>query len=153
MVELTDELPASAAEHIADSVLDLLVAVFTEQTGTMPEDADPLRRSLLLRIKAFIEVRLGDPELTPEVIAAAHHISTRYLHKLHETEGISVARYIRQRRLEHCRRDLGDPHQAHVQVAVIAARWGFTDAGNFSNTFRSTYETSPREYRAQVHSG
>ena len=61
MVELTDELPASAAEHIADSVLDLLVAVFTEQTGTMPEDADPLRRSLLLRIKAFIEVRSAIP--------------------------------------------------------------------------------------------
>ena len=49
------------------------------------------RRALLTRIQAFIQQRLGDPELSPGVIAAAHHISLRYLRKLFQEQGTTVA--------------------------------------------------------------
>ena len=67
------------------------------------------RAEILLDIQAFIEAHLGDPELDPDRIARASFISTRYLHKLFESEGTSVCRWIRETRLERCRRDLLDP--------------------------------------------
>ena len=63
------------------------------------------------------------------MIAAAHHISLRSLHQLFHDEGLTVAGWIRQRRLECCRRDLSDPALAARPVAAIAARWGFLEPG------------------------
>ncbi|MBB5958104.1 AraC-like DNA-binding protein [Saccharothrix tamanrassetensis] len=99
---------------------------------------------LLHRIQAFIDARLADPELTPERVAAAHHVSTRQLYRLFESEGTTVARWIRDRRLERCRRDL---IADRVGVGVVGARWGMPDSSYFSRVFRQTYGCAPREYR------
>jgi AraC-like DNA-binding protein len=45
----------------------------------------------MAQFHAFIWENLGDPNLTPGAIAAAHHISLRYLHKLFHAEGQTVA--------------------------------------------------------------
>jgi AraC-like DNA-binding protein len=105
------------------------------------------RRALLLRIRASIEERLGDPELTPRSIAAAHYISIRYLHKLFEPEQTTVADWIRRRRLERCRRDLLDPAHRATAVSAIGMRWGFRDAAHFNHVFRAAYSLPPGEYR------
>ena len=101
----------------------------------------------MLRIRAYIESHLGDPELTPTRVAAAHFVSKRYLHKLFEAEGVSVSRWIRERRLEHCRHDLADPQRVDETVTSIGMRWGLTDAGHLSRLFREAYGCSPSEYR------
>ncbi|MEU4806572.1 helix-turn-helix domain-containing protein [Actinosynnema sp. NPDC023587] len=103
--------------------------------------SDPV---LLHRVKAFIDAWLSGPELTPERVAAANHVSTRQLYRLFETEGTTVARWIRDRRLERCRRDL---IADGVGVGVVGARWGMPDSSYFSRVFRQTYGCPPREYR------
>ncbi|CCH31013.1 Transcriptional regulator [Saccharothrix espanaensis DSM 44229] len=105
--------------------------------------SDPV---LLRRVKAFIDARLADPELTPEQVAVANHVSTRQLYRLFETEGTTVARWIRDRRLERCRRDL-IADGVGVGVGVVGARWGMPDSSYFSRVFRQTYGCPPREYR------
>jgi AraC-like DNA-binding protein len=105
------------------------------------------RRVLLTRIHAFIQQHLGDPELSPAGIAAAHHISVRLLHKLFHEQGETVAGWIRAQRLAGCRRDLLDPAQAASPVAAIAARRGFRSAIHFSRVFRAAYGLPPHEYR------
>ncbi|HZC27223.1 MAG TPA: helix-turn-helix domain-containing protein [Actinopolymorphaceae bacterium] len=105
------------------------------------------QRVLLLRIQTFIAERLGDPELAPTTIATAHHISPRYLHRLFETTGTSVASWIRARRLEHCRRDLLDPSLSGRPAYAIGARWGLTNAAHFNRAFRTEYGVPPGEYR------
>ncbi len=47
---------------------------------------------LVAGVRAHIDDRLADPELSPASIAAAHHISVRYLHRLFAQEGTTVAR-------------------------------------------------------------
>ena len=106
------------------------------------------QRALLQRSHAFVEQRLGDPELTPATIAGAHYISVRYLYRLFEGEPAGVAGWVRQRRLERCRRDLLDPALAARPVSAIAARWGLANASHFSRAFRAAYGLSPVEYRA-----
>lgn len=82
-------------------------------------------------------------------MAAAHHISVSYLHRLFQERGISVAASIRRRRLQHACADLADPRMATAPIHTIASRWGFTDAAHFSRIFRTEYDMSPREYRTK----
>jgi AraC-like DNA-binding protein len=42
------------------------------------------------RILAYVRHHLSEADLEPARIAAAHHISTRYLYRLFEKEGISL---------------------------------------------------------------
>jgi AraC-like DNA-binding protein len=98
-------------------------------------------------VQAFIQQHLGDQKLCPAAIAAAHHISLRALHQLFHDEGLTVAGWIRGRRLERCRRDLSDPALALRPVAAIAARWGFSSASDFTPAFHTVHGLPPSQYR------
>lgn len=100
-------------------------------------------------VQAWIDAHLGDPSLSPARIAAASFISPRSLHRLFEAEGISVSAWVRDRRLEGCRRDLADPAQAGRTIAEIARGWGWSDAAGFSRRFRVAYGCAPSALRAQ----
>lgn len=131
-------------------VVDLLSAALA-QVLEMDNSLTPQarRRTLTLRIEAFIQQNLRDPRLAPEMVAAAHHISVSHLHRLFQERGISVAASIRLRRLQHACADLADPAMATVPVHTIASRWGFTDTAHFSRTFRREYAMTPLEYRSK----
>jgi AraC-like DNA-binding protein len=147
---LDDCRPADQA-RVGTAVLDLITAALAARLDRAQEvPPDSRQRALLLRVLAFIEERLGDPELSPATIAAAHHISLRYLYKLFDIEQTTVANWIRRRRLERCRRDLLDPALRAEPVHVIGARWGFTSAASFSRAFRAAHGLPPAEYRTLV---
>jgi AraC-like DNA-binding protein len=139
--------PAEAA-RLSTAALEVLATRLAREMdirdwGT-PEDR---RHALLTTIQAFIQRHLGDPGLSPAMIAAAHHVSLRSLHQLFHDEGLTVAGWIRRRRLEGCRRDLSDPALDSRPVAAIAARWGFSSPGDFSRAFRAVHGLPPAEYR------
>jgi AraC-like DNA-binding protein len=130
---------------------DLVTAVFAHAVDADPGLPPESRgRTLFLQIKAFIGRRLDDPDLTPAVIAAAHHVSRSYLYRLFQAEGLAVASYIRDQRLEHARRDLADPRLRSLPVHAVAARWGFPRAAEFTRAFRSAYGVPPGELREQA---
>ncbi|HWD42535.1 MAG TPA: hypothetical protein VHM23_02235 [Actinomycetota bacterium] len=90
------------------ATLDLLTVALAGRLDRPDEvPADVSQRALLVRVRAFIEGRLADPELTPAAVARAHHVSLRSLYKLFEGEPRSVAGLIKERRLERCRRPGG----------------------------------------------
>jgi AraC-like DNA-binding protein len=101
----------------------------------------------MIQIKAFIDERLADPDLSPETIAAAHDISVRCLHQLFDSQEQSVAGWISRRRLEACRRDLLNSALDSYPVSAVGIRWGLKDAGHFSRVFRKAYGVAPKEYR------
>ncbi|MFG2004571.1 helix-turn-helix domain-containing protein [Spirillospora sp. NPDC048911] len=145
-----DEYSAADAARLSTLSLDLLAAALAHELdaeGSMPERTR--HRALLARIDAFIQRNLGDPQLTPGAIAAAHNVSLRYLHKLFHDQDRTVAGCIRERRLEQCRHDLADPLLATRPIGAVAARWGFTSPAHFSQAFRRTYGLSPRQFREQ----
>jgi AraC-like DNA-binding protein len=145
-----DEFSPSDAALVSTLTLDVLTAALAnalEAESVVPPHTR--RRALMAQVHAFIQENLGDPNLTPDVIAAAHHISLRYLHKLFHAEGRTVAGWIRERRLEQCRRDLADLRLALRPINAIAARWGFTSHAHFSQAFRNAYGLSPRQFRRQ----
>ncbi|CAM5600067.1 helix-turn-helix domain-containing protein [Streptomyces aurantiogriseus] len=149
LTALTTSVPAcspSVAARLADGVVDLFATLVEERTRGRGEQAAGAHKHLVLRIRDHIDRNLGDPALTPQTVAAAHHISVRYLHRLFEGEGITVARLIQQRRLHECARELGRPDAPTRTVSAVAQRWGFANPAHFSRVFRAAYGRSPREW-------
>jgi AraC-like DNA-binding protein len=154
LAERLDGRDASEGTRLAAALLDLLIVALAERLGRTAALAPATqRRALLVSVQGYIDRRLADPELSPDAIAAAHHISRRQLYKLFETQPTTVAGWIRQRRLERCRRDLLDPALAERPVSAIAARWGLPDAQHFSRLFRAAYGLPPAEYRLALLGG
>ncbi|GAA4930635.1 helix-turn-helix domain-containing protein [Nonomuraea thailandensis] len=128
---------------------DLATLFLSQLTGDAVTPAPGSRRQALIQqIKSFVRQNLGRRDLSPSTIAAAHHISVRYLHHLFEQEEQSVGRYIVRGRLKRCRADLADPLLSGRTIAQIAARWGFADASSFNRAFKAAYGMTPGDYRA-----
>jgi acetamidase/formamidase/AraC-like DNA-binding protein len=106
-----------------------------------------MRAALLERVFQTIEIRLSDPDLSYQQVAAEHGISPRYLQKLFESINDSFGHYVKVRRLERCRLDLRSPLHVQKSISDILFEWGFNDSASFSRAFREQYGISPREYR------
>ncbi|MET8524889.1 helix-turn-helix domain-containing protein [Micromonospora sp. NPDC005172] len=143
-----EQYQAADASRLGAVGLDLATTLLGR--NLVAEDAVPTevrRRALVTQVQAYVHRHLGDPTLGPQIVADAHHISLRTLHRLFEAENTTVATYIRDLRLARCRRDLTDPTLRTQPVQVIAARWGFGDKAHFSRVFKAAYGVSPQAFR------
>ncbi|MFD8280525.1 helix-turn-helix domain-containing protein [Streptomyces solisilvae] len=151
LVDNARSYTAADAPRLETVLLDLLAAVFANGLDAMDRlPAESRRRTLTLRIQAFIRDHLHDPGLTPTAIAAAHHISTSHLHRLFQDRETTVSGWIRQLRLERAREQLADPARSDVPVHLVAVRAGFEHHPVFTRAFRSAYGMSPRDYRRRA---
>ncbi|MEU7019921.1 helix-turn-helix domain-containing protein [Streptomyces sp. NPDC046203] len=92
------------------------------------------------------------------MLAAAHGISVRSLHKLFGGEGISASRLIQGSRLRESAGDLtredggdGDGDGDHT-ISGVARRGGFAGTAHFSRLFHAAYGTPPSRWR-DTHGG
>ncbi|MBK3577704.1 helix-turn-helix domain-containing protein [Streptomyces sp. MBT65] len=138
----------AAREELARAVADLLATLAADRLATT-EPAEARAATLFDRVKATIETRLGEAELSPQALADAHGVSLRYLHKLFHEHDTTVGGWIRRRRLESCRAELARPTAADRTIATVAARWGFVSPAHFSHAFRKAYGMSPAQFRGQ----
>ncbi|MEU5609706.1 helix-turn-helix domain-containing protein [Streptomyces sparsogenes] len=143
----------SETGRLGSAAVDLAVAFLAhlaEAEGLLQEGLPSARarqEALLREVKGFVLRNLGREDLSPATIAAAHHISVRYLHQLFQREELTVRDYVRERRLERARADLADASLAERGVGEIGRRWGFPDGAAFSRAFRKAYGVPPGEYR------
>jgi AraC family transcriptional regulator, positive regulator of tynA and feaB len=140
----TDEL-SRLSQHTVGLIGTALAGIRPDATA-LPRG----RQHSLVRAKAVVEQHLTDPLLDTATIAAALHMSTRYLNKLFEEERTSLMRYVWGRRLERCREDLQDASRAALRIGDIAMRWGFNDLSHFSRAFRERFGESPRDCRRRA---
>ncbi|GAA3387073.1 helix-turn-helix domain-containing protein [Streptomyces roseoviridis] len=149
-------LQPSDGPRLGTVVRDLMAAWLAhllEAEAALPPETR--QEALLQHIRAFIQRNLHDPELTPGVIAAAHHISLSHLHRVftRQSGGETVAASIRAQRLDRAHRDLADPALQTTPIHAVAARWGMTRASDFTRAFRAAYGLSPKEHRQRSLSG
>ena len=136
--------PYHSGEALGESTMGLLC---NAANSFEPKERDKLRIVQLQNLKAYIDDRLGDPDMKLADIAAANRISIRYLHWLFEPMETTAGEYIIERRLAMCARDLRNPLMQQRMIAEICFAWGFTNATHFSRRFRRRYGVSPSEYR------
>ncbi|MFD8076745.1 helix-turn-helix domain-containing protein [Streptomyces sp. NPDC059718] len=143
----SDTCLEGTAHYLERGMLDVLTALIAHD-GRLGADVTPTaEETLRLLVRDYIRAHLSRPQLSPAVIASAHHISVRYLHKLFQSEDMTISRWIHHQRLEACRQDLARPDLAGLTVATIAQRWGFASPAHFSRTFRAAYGISPVAWR------
>ncbi|MEV1002299.1 helix-turn-helix domain-containing protein [Nonomuraea sp. NPDC050202] len=148
LTDRTSALGSADRSRMGMALVDLATAFLAgeieESSGAGPGRP---RHGLTLRIQAYILSHLRDPCLSPRDIAAAHHISLSYLHRLFQDQSETVAAWIKGRRLERARRDLADPAFSALPIHAVAGRWGFVHPADFSRSFRTAYGMAPRDFR------
>lgn len=142
---MTPEMKASMGTSLTCFAQGLICDSFgTPMVDTLGSASHMLLRE---RIKDFVRGRLSDNELSIEAVAQAMGCSVRYLHKAFEGEGMTLQRYIWQRRLEHSRALLASQTHSTRSISEIAFQCGFSSSSHFSRLFRERFEMTPRELR------
>jgi AraC-like DNA-binding protein len=144
-------LAGAAGTRILQDVVGVFTTMLAEQlAGSEPSDpAEPA----FLRALAYIADHLAGPSrgsdpLRVATIAAAADMSPRYLQSLFQERGMSVTRWIRERRLELARQALVDPAWAEADILQIALAHGFADHSHFTRAFRAVFGETPSGWRA-----
>ncbi|MEX6724037.1 transcriptional regulator FeaR [Parapedomonas caeni] len=109
-----------------------------------------VNRPTLTRIKAWIDARLGDANLTPDSIASAFNVSRRQLYRLFEDAETTPTAWLWERRLARAMQVLADESCARASILEIAFSLGFNDAAHFSRSFRKKVGQTPSDYRQQA---
>lgn len=147
LARTSESVSPALAERLTTHTSDLLVTLFSGGLAESDVVQGAAQRSLLTRIKDHIDQNLANPRLGPQEIAAAANISTRYLHRIFEPEGRSVTQYVRDLRLERCRRDITSPAHVGRSIADIAFGHGFGDLSGFNRAFKAQFGVRPSELR------
>lgn len=133
---------AAAAKAAKDMALALLQA---SHEGIADPERFPhgFHRAAL----GLIELECGDPDLTPERVAAALGCSRASLYRAFARHGESVAAAIWQARLERARRMLGSPEGIGLLISEVATLSGFREVPTFTRMFKRRYGMTPRDAR------
>lgn len=132
---------------VLDNAIDMALATLTSALDEL-EQASPLsgRQGLFEAAQRLIARELGNFSLNPRLIAQRLDCSRATLYRAFAEHRLTVAGYLRERRLLEARRLLKSSPPA-VSVAEIAARCGFVDSASFSRLCRRRFGASPRELR------
>jgi AraC-like DNA-binding protein len=69
------------------------------------------------------------------------------LYNVFADAGVTVAQWVRTRRLMEFRRDLADPLMSGKSITQLATHRGLSDAGYYSRIFRETFGMTPTDWR------
>lgn len=148
----TVQVAAELREEQRGSVLAAMVQLLGAATALRSERLDDVSWRVRAA-QAYIEMNLGDCDLTAEQVARAQGISRRRLDQiLRAAVGSSVTAQIWSRRLEQAAADLVDPRFDSQTVSQIAFGAGFEDAAHFSRAFKARFGHGPRDWRALAQS-
>ncbi len=144
---LADGTPADgtpASEFVAHALTDLVRAVVADHLG---HEEEPGAHGMRVRVRDYIDRHLLDPGLGVDAVARGVGISPRYVHRLFESEPLTLAQHIRALRVDRLRAQLATTMKPFDQVA-LSSGFGSTDAAY--RAFRELELKTPAEYRAAV---
>lgn len=137
--QLSEPLRCRIQDHLLDLIFD---------SASLMHNAVAHRPDVL----SFIRAHLADPELSPSTAAHELGISVRSIHARMAQSGLTFCDYLREQRLEQCRRDLLATENDGESITEIAMRWGFVSISTFSRTFHARFGMPPSVYRDQAES-
>ena len=145
--EVLDE---SDREALSENLIDLFASLCRNLRERMPVRAKSIGTQILEKAGRYIDSNLSDPELGPERIAKALHVSRGHLHAVARDHGPTIGRMILLKRLERSRRLLADRKFAHRKIIDVAFDSGFNQPAHFSRVFKAQFGLSPRAFRRQL---
>lgn len=147
LLETAFEAVAEAERNgkaVLEAIAQLVEGGLDADEGVKDRD-DPTHQSLY-SAQQYALHHLGE-DLSPSRLAKAANISERHLHRVFQESGITVSRWIRERRLDRCAAMLRNPRLHHHSLTQIAFSHGFNDVAHFSRVFKDQFGQSPSCYR------
>lgn len=139
------ELRHSVAAHIHDLCA---LAIGASRDAVEVANGRGLRAARLQALKADIAQNLTDASLSATTLARRHRVTPRYVHRLFESEGMTLSRFVRASRLALVHRSLVNPRLAERTIGALAYDAGFGDLSTFNHEFRRHYGMTPSDLRA-----
>ncbi len=133
-------------DWIGMQLLSLFSHVAHQDERVLHSSESSVRSAHLRRIEDYARKHLSQPQLTPDEVAQACRISTRYLHDLFQDTGTTFGRWLTVQRLQSAHDTLTQAH-CKLSLANLAYQWGFTDQAHFSRAFKKQFGYSPKEVR------
>ncbi|CDM25060.1 AraC family transcriptional regulator [Castellaniella defragrans] len=146
LIEHRQDLPETTQALMGMHTVDLLAATLERNPKVLHSEDSAVRNAHLKRVETYIRTHLDNPNLKPDLIAQACHLSTRYLHMLCRETGCSVSDWVRELRLQEAHAQLRY-RPASTQIGTIAYQLGFTDQSKFCNQFKARFGMTPGEAR------
>lgn len=134
------------AVRLAGEIAELAVIAASEPEPDAGSGANA-DQGLFQQVQEFVEDNLTDPRLGATRIAGELFVSTRTLHRAFARHDLTLANWIKERRLQACRRALRSPSWHDTPINQVAAHYGFANASFFSREFAARFGTTPRAYR------
>src|SRR5215470_867854 len=148
LIGLTDTTELATDPGLADVLYECTVGLIRQRLG-QPNGITPRTRRLLYvaRIRDVIRRHLGDPRLDLDRIAAAAHISPRYLNQIFQDAELTPMRLVKRLRLEECYRSLQDSTLAMKPIKDIIAAHGYVRSDQFARDFKQQFGASATQVR------
>ncbi|HEY4201825.1 MAG TPA: helix-turn-helix domain-containing protein [Devosiaceae bacterium] len=150
LAALGDDISLAAPgtrQQFVTHIVDLVVlAAGAGRDVTMLAQGRGRRAARLHAIKADIQRNIAQANLSAESLAAQHRVSSRYVRRLFESEGLTFTEFVLAERLHRAHAMLRDPREARP-INVIAFDAGFNDLSYFNKTFRRRYGATPSAIR------
>jgi AraC-like DNA-binding protein len=133
------------ARGVSDATLQLVAACLQPLSRQLAETGSIT--TSLAAIRAYVEERLLEPELSQQTLLDVFGITRSTLYRLFEPLG-GVAGYIARRRLDYAFRQLSDTRRPPEPVSKLAARLGYTHPSAFTRAFKDAFGLSPRQVQS-----
>ena len=147
IAEIAPDLDPAARAAGLRSVINLAATVLRLEFGGERADSEVCEDGMLIAAQALICRRFASTELSPDEIAHRLGCSRAHLYRVFARNGLTVAGYLREIRLQRCRAALAAAGPRDT-VSNIAYRCGFDDPVHFTRLFRQRFGLRPSEVRA-----
>lgn len=144
LVSVAPGMTAADTGLAAEATAGLLTAGLAAASGAPQPATSALIPPSLQAVQRFIEMNLGNFDLSAEMVMKQFGLSRSALYRLFEPLG-GVAEYIRGRRLARAALRIGSVGRGRGAVARLAHLSGFASEAAFTRAFRARYGLAPRD--------
>jgi AraC-like DNA-binding protein len=145
-----DSIANDLAPKVAMEIADLLALCIDAELNHKPIGRSLSSKFRLQSLKSYIQSRLDDPDLSPEMISKDNRISVRYLHYLFKGTGRSVSEWVREQRLKRSHQKLTSAKFDGDSITDIAFSLGFNSSSHFTHLFKQKFGMPPRYIRQKA---
>ena len=136
-------LAALEVKILEQQLLNLIVLTLSAPKEVMMSTSSSIQSVHLKRIEHYVSLNLASSDLNPKTVAAACHISARYLHKLFSDLPYTFSDWVKELRLKQANHILKT--KSYVTIYEVSHRVGYGDQGYFSRIYKQHFGYTPRD--------
>ena len=136
-------LAALEIKILEQQLLNLIILALSAPKDVVMSSSSSIQSVHLKRIEHYVHLHLESSTLTPAMVAAACHISVRYLHKLFAELPYSFSEWVKELRLKQANHILKT--KSYVTIDEVAHRVGYGDQGYFARIYKQHFGYTPRD--------